>query len=446
MRIRRLFVANRGEIAVRILRTCTELGLATVLGASLVDRDSLAAELADRVVVIGPPHPSDSYLKVPTIVAAAVGTGCDAVHPGYGFLSENPALASALAEQGVVFVGPPAETLALAGDKLRARAVATDAGLPVVPGREVSTFADARAFADGEGYPVLVKAAGGGGGRGIKLAVDVESLESVFALARAEATAAFGDERLYIERFVRAARHIEVQVAADAHGMLVHLGERDCSTQRRYQKVIEETPAPRLSRQLRDSLCEAALAFARAIAYRNIGTVEFVVDVETGEFYFLEMNCRIQVEHPVTELVCGLDLVALQLRIASGEPLGFGQADVRLDGHAIECRLLAEDPEHDFRPAPGRIERFVMPELPGFRVDSHCRAGTVIPPYYDSLLAKLIAHGRERDDALATMTTALEDVEVTGVQTNRALLARLVADSRFKSGNVTTNWLEQALA
>jgi acetyl-CoA carboxylase biotin carboxylase subunit len=343
-------------------------------------------------------------------------------------------------------VGPPAETLAIAGDKLRARAAAIAAGLPVVPGREVSTFADARAFADAEGYPVLVKAAGGGGGRGIKLAVDAASLESVFGLARAEAAAAFGDERLYLERFVRAARHIEVQVAADTHGTMVHLGERDCSTQRRYQKVIEETPAPRLSRQLRDSLCEAALAFARAISYRNIGTVEFVVDVETGEFFFLEMNCRIQVEHPVTELVCGLDLVALQLRIASGESLGFQQADVRLDGHAIECRLLAEDSDHDFRPAPGRLERFVMPELPGLRVDSHCRAGTVIPPYYDSLLAKLIAHGPERDDALATMTTALGDIEVAGVQTNRELLARLVADSRFKSGNITTNWLEQALA
>jgi len=446
MRVRRLFVANRGEIAVRILRTCAELGVATVLGASLADRESLAAELAERVVVIGPPHPSESYLKVPTIVAAAVGTGCDAVHPGYGFLSENPALASGLEAHGVVFVGPPAETLALAGDKLRARAVAIAAGLPVVPGREVSTIADARAFADGEGYPVLVKAAGGGGGRGIKLAVDAASLASVFALARAEAAAAFGDGRLYLERFVRAARHIEVQVAADTHGTMVHLGERDCSTQRRYQKVVEETPAPRLSQQLRDSLCEAALTFARAISYRNIGTVEFIVDVETGEFYFLEMNCRIQVEHPVTELVCGLDLVALQLRIASGEPLGFQQADVRLDGHAIECRLLAEDPEHDFRPAPGRLERFVMPELPGFRVDSHCRAGTVIPPYYDSLLAKLIAHGPGRDAALATMTKALGDVEVAGVQTNRALLARLVADSRFKSGNVTTNWLEQALA
>ena len=255
MRVRRLFVANRGEIAVRILRTCAELGVATVLGASLADRESLAAELAERVVVIGPPHPSESYLKVPTIVAAAVGTGCDAVHPGYGFLSENPALASALEAHGVVFVGPPAETLALAGDKLRARAVAIAAGLPVVPGREVSTIADARAFADGEGYPVLVKAAGGGGGRGIKLAVDAASLASVFALARAEAAAAFGDGRLYLERFVRAARHIEVQVAADTHGTMVHLGERDCSTQRRYQKVVEETPAPRLSQQLRDSLC-----------------------------------------------------------------------------------------------------------------------------------------------------------------------------------------------
>jgi acetyl-CoA carboxylase biotin carboxylase subunit len=446
MSIRRLFVANRGEIAVRVLRTCAELGVDTVLGVSLADRDSTAAELAGRTVVIGPAHPTRSYLHVPTIVEAAIGSHCDALHPGYGFLSENSTLAHELAERGVVFVGPPADVIALAGDKLAARSVAVDAGLPVVPGGEVETLAEALAFTQQHGYPVLVKAAGGGGGRGIKLAGDAGELAEMFALARAEAGAAFGDERLYVERYVTHARHVEVQIAADDHGGLLHLGERDCSTQRRYQKVIEESPAPLLSDQRRQALHAAALEFARAIGYRNIGTVEFIVDVDSGAFFFLEMNCRIQVEHPVTEAVCGIDLVALQLRIASGEPLGLAQRDVRLDGHAIECRLVAENPDDDFRPSPGTIERFCVPELAGLRVDTHCRAGTVISPYYDSLMAKLISHASERDGALATMTEAIDRLDVAGVHTNRMLLARLVADPHFKSAEITTSWLEELLA
>jgi acetyl-CoA carboxylase biotin carboxylase subunit len=446
MSVERLFIANRGEIAVRILRTCRELGLLTVLGVSVADRDSLAAELADRVVVIGPAHASESYLRVATIVQAAIGTGCDAVHPGYGFLSENSDFAQALSEHGIVFVGPPADVIALAGDKLAARAAAVDAGLPVVPGREVATLEQAHAFGQAEGYPLLLKAAAGGGGRGIRLAGDGAELAATFGLAQAEAAAAFGDGRLYVERFVRAARHIEVQIAADADGGIVHLGERDCSTQRRYQKLIEEAPAPAIDERLRAALRDAAVGFAHAINYRNVGTVEFVVDVETSEFFFLEMNCRIQVEHPVTEMLCGIDLVALQLRVAGGKPLGLAQADVKLSGHAIECRLVAEDPQRDFTPSPGRIERFLVPELPGLRVDSHCRAGTVISPYYDSLLAKLIAHGQDRSAAIATMTVALADLEVDGVQTNRALLSRLVGDERFVSADITTGWLEEVLA
>jgi acetyl-CoA carboxylase biotin carboxylase subunit len=446
MTIERLFVANRGEIAVRVLRTCRELGLTAVVGVSEADRDSLAAELADRSVVLGPAHASASYLSVPTVVQAAIGTGCDAIHPGYGFLSENPALAEAAAGNGLRFVGPPADVIALAGDKLEARKVAAAAGLPIVPGRQVATLADAQAFAADAGYPVLLKAAGGGGGRGIKLAGGPDELRGLFGMAQAEAAAAFGDDRLYVERFIRAARHVEVQVAADDHGAVVHLGERDCSTQRRYQKVIEEAPAPALDTAVRDALREAGVAFARAIGYRNLGTVEFVVDVESGSFYFLEMNCRIQVEHPVTEVVCGIDLVALQLRIADRLPLGFTQEEVAIDGHAVECRLVAEDPARGFAPSPGRIERFDVPELPGLRVDTHCRPGTEITPYYDSLMAKLIAHAPDREGALATMSLALERLEVTGVQTNQALLAELVGHERFVAADLTTKWLEETLA
>ena len=446
MRTARLFIANRGEIAVRILRTCRELGIESVVGVSSVDRDSLAAELADRAVVLGGPHASESYLRVGTIIEAARGTGCDAIHPGYGFLAESPALAAAAAEHELRFVGPPAAVIATAGDKLAAREVATRAGLPIVPGREVATLKEAEQFAAEHGYPLLLKATGGGGGRGIKLAGDLEALRRGHALARAEAGAAFGDERLYIERLIVAARHIEVQIAADDHGAVIHLGERDCSTQRRYQKLVEEAPAPRLDSGLREQLLDAGVAFAAAIGYRNIGTVEFVVDIAASSFHFLECNCRIQVEHPVTEAVCGLDLVALQLAIADGEPLPLHQHEVSFDGHAIECRLVAEDPARDFMPSPGRVTRFAAPTLPGLRIDTHCRDGTLIPPYYDSLMAKLIAHSTDREGALATLREALGALEVEGVATNRGLLARIVAAPRFGAGDVTTTWLEELLA
>ncbi|HET8673731.1 MAG TPA: biotin carboxylase N-terminal domain-containing protein, partial [Thermoleophilaceae bacterium] len=357
----RVFVANRGEIAVRIVRACHAVGHEAVVGASEVDMDGMAAELADRAVCIGPAPATESYLRPELVVQAALGTGCGAIHPGYGFLAENPRLAQLAEENGVRFVGPPREAIELTGDKLRAREIAESAGLPVVPGREVATLAEAEVFADASGYPVLLKAAGGGGGRGIKRAHAREELRSLFGVAVAEARAAFGDERLYVERFVADARHVEVQVVADSHGSVVHLGERDCSVQRRYQKLIEEAPAPFLSSETRDALTSAGVAFARAIGYRNLGTVEFIVDAASGEFFFLEMNCRIQVEHPVTEAVTARDLVAEQLRIAEGEPLSFSQDEIVFDGHALECRLTAEDVSRGFMPSPGRLSRFHVP-------------------------------------------------------------------------------------
>jgi acetyl-CoA carboxylase biotin carboxylase subunit len=443
MRVGRVFVANRGEIAVRIVRACRAIGVEAVVGVSDVDRDSMAARLADRSVCIGPAPATESYLRPDTIVQAALGTGCDAIHPGYGFLSENPRLAALAREEGLAFVGPPAEVIELAGDKLRARTEAAQAGLPLVPGGEVTTVEAARRFADDAGYPVLLKAAGGGGGRGIKLAHDADELASLFGVAVAEAESAFGDSRLYVERFVTAARHVEVQIAADEHGAVVHLGERDCSVQRRYQKVIEEAPAPSLTVAQRDALTSAAVAFAGAIGYVNLGTVEFMVDARTGEFFFLECNCRIQVEHPVTEEVTGRDLVAEQLRIAAGEPLSFAQNDVTIEGHAVEARLTAEDVQHEFRPSPGRLSRFAVAGVANLRVDTHCADGTLIPPYYDSLMAKLIGRGPDRASAVGVLSEALERLEVEGVQTNRTLLRDVLAHEDFTRGMITTRWLEE---
>jgi acetyl-CoA carboxylase biotin carboxylase subunit len=444
--MKRVFIANRGEIAVRIVRACRKLGLECVVGASEVDRDGMAARSADRAVTIGPGPAALSYLRPEVIVQAALRTGCDAIHPGYGFLAENPRLAALAAAQGLAFVGPPAEVMELAGDKLRAREAAVAAGVPVLPGGHVHAVADALALAGEIGYPVLVKAAAGGGGRGIKLARDEDELDALLGLARSEASAAFGDERVYLERFIAPARHVEVQIAADAHGETLHLGERDCSVQRRYQKVIEEAPAPRLKPETRSALTEAGVRLARAIGYRNLGTVEFVLDPASGEFYFLEVNCRIQVEHPVTETIIGRDLVALQLRIADGKPLGFAQEEVQPTGHAIECRLNAEDVAHGFRPSPGTLSLFSVPQRPGLRVDTHCRPGAAVPPFYDSLLAKLIAHRPDRDAAIDMLLDALEDVDVEGVETNRALLVSVLGHPDFRAAAVSTDWLERAVA
>jgi acetyl-CoA carboxylase, biotin carboxylase subunit len=441
--MKRVFIANRGEIALRVIRACRALGLETVVGASEADRDALAARSADRAVCLGPGPATQSYLRPELVVQAAIGTGCDALHPGYGFLAESPQLASLAREHGLVFVGPSCEVMELTGDKLRARAAAARAGLPVLAGHEVSGGEEALALAHEIGYPVLVKAAGGGGGRGIKLVRDPAQLCSLIGLARSEAGAAFGDERVYIERFIAAARHLEVQIAADHHGTVVHLGERECSVQRRYQKVIEEAPAPLLASATRAALTQAAVKLARAIGYSNLGTVEFVLDARTDAFFFLEVNCRIQVEHPVTEAVTGRDLVALQLHIADGARLHFAAGEAAVGGHAIECRLNAEDVAHDFAPSPGTLTHFSVPDVAGLRVDTHCHPGAVVSPYYDSLLAKLIAHGPDREAAIEILRQALQGIEVEGVQTNRALLRTVLDHPDFRAAAITTDWLER---
>jgi acetyl-CoA carboxylase, biotin carboxylase subunit len=443
--VRRVFIPNRGEIALRIIRACRDRGLECVVGASEADRDGLAARRADRVVVLGPGPASESYLRDDTVVQAALSTGCDTIHPGYGFLSESPRLAARSRENGLIFVGPPTEAIVLAGDKLAARAQAQRASVPVLAGGEVSTATQASELAERIGYPVLVKAAGGGGGRGIKPARDGEELVSQLGLARSEAGAAFGDERIYLEKLIESARHVEVQIAADGHGAVIHLGERDCSVQRRYQKVIEEAPAPGLPAQTCRQLREAAVAFARTIGYQNLGTVEFVIDADSGAFFFLEVNCRIQVEHPVTEAITGRDLVALQLQIASGRPLGFAQGDVVLEGHAIECRLNAEDVTRGFMPTPGTLSLFSVPDRPHLRVDTGYFAGANVPPYYDSLLAKLIARGDDRQQAIDRLLDALEDVDVEGVETNRTVLIGVLGHPDFRAAAVTSDWLTRAI-
>lgn len=440
MPIRRIFIANRGEIAVRIIRSARDLGIETVLGVSMADRDSLGAKLATRAVCLGPGPSRESYLKVDTVVQAALGTGCDAVHPGYGFLSENRDLAEACEKAGIIFIGPTPDNLAAVGDKLTARGHALAAGVPLVPGGNATSLAEAEELAARIGYPLLIKAVAGGGGKGMKRVNEPAELAPQLDLAMAEAAAAFGDGRVYLERFVTLGRHVEVQILSDGETIL-HAGERDCSVQRRYQKVVEEAPAPGLSPALRAGLLQAATAYARHIGYRSLGTVEFMVDVERGAFYFLEMNARIQVEHPVTEAVTGLDLIACQIAIAEGRPLALRQEDIGFQGHAIECRLNAEDVAQDFRPSPGRVSLAWFPALPGLRVDTHMESGAMIPPHYDSMVAKLIAHGPTRDAAIATMAEALRVLRLEGIATNAPLHAAIMADPVFQAGGVDTNYL-----
>ncbi|MEO8753883.1 MAG: acetyl-CoA carboxylase biotin carboxylase subunit [Casimicrobiaceae bacterium] len=439
--VSRVFIANRGEIAVRILRTCRRLGLSTVLGASSADLDSLPARLADRTLCIGGPRSADSYLNVAAVVHAAAASGCDALHPGYGFLSERAVLARAVEAAGLTFIGPTPAQIDAVGDKLRARDVATAAGVPVVPGGAVADAQTALALANRIGAPLLVKAVGGGGGRGMKRVDRVADLPAALELAAAEAGAAFGDARVYLERYVARGRHIEVQVLGDGAGEVIHLGERDCSVQRRHQKLIEETPAPDLAPELRSGLHEAAVRFARSLDYRGAGTVEFLLDAERDEFYFLEMNARIQVEHPVTEAVTGIDLVEQQIAIAAGRGLPQRQADVRLQGCAIECRINAEDPQADFQPSPGIIQNAVWPTGEGVRVDTHIQSGSRVPPFYDSLIGKIIAHGADRPAALARLRQALGATRLTGIQTNLAFQASLLDDPAFAAGGVDTAWL-----
>jgi acetyl-CoA carboxylase biotin carboxylase subunit len=442
--IRRVLIANRGEIAVRIIRACRRLGIETVLAASEADRDSMPARLADRTVCIGAARSSDSYLNVGAILQAALAARADAIHPGYGFLSERPALAQACEEHGVVFIGPTAAQIRSAGDKLRARAQAQATDVPVVPGGGVGSVAEAVAVARRIGLPVLVKAVGGGGGRGMKRVERLADLPHAIQIAQSEAGAAFCDTRVYLERFVTG-RHVEVQVLGDGHGEVIHLGERDCSVQRRYQKLIEETPAPRLPASLRQRLHEAAVRFAAAMAYRGAGTVEFLLDPERGEFYFLEMNARIQVEHPVTEAVTGIDLVAEQIAIASGEGLRLGQSDVDWRGCAIECRINAEDPARGFEPSPGRVSAARWPAGNGIRVDTHIEAGALVSPFYDSLLAKIIAHGDERDAALERAWQAIAATRIEGVVTNLPLHSTLLANPEFQHGGVDAGFLTRVL-
>jgi acetyl-CoA carboxylase, biotin carboxylase subunit len=438
--ISRIFIANRGEIAVRVIRTARQLGLETVVGTSTVDRDGLAARLATRAVCIGPAPAQASYLNVGAVIEAAKGTGCDAIHPGYGFLSENRALAQACAEEGLIFIGPTPENLAAVGDKLTARAHAEAAGVPLVPGGNAATLAQAEQVAARIGYPILIKAVAGGGGKGMKRVDHPADLAPQLAMAMAEAQGAFGDDRVYLERFVTVGRHVEVQIISDGSTIL-HAGERDCSVQRRYQKLIEEAPAPNLSPALRQGLLEAAVAYARHISYRSLGTVEFLVDVPRETFYFLEMNARIQVEHPVTEAVTGLDLIAHQIAIAEGTPLTLRQSDLAPQGHAIECRLNAEDVFADFRPSPGRVALAWFPSLPGLRVDTHMTTGALVPPHYDSLVAKLIAHGTTRAEAIATLQTALQTLSLQGITTNAPLHSAILADPAFQAGGVDTSYL-----
>ena len=442
MILRRVLIANRGEIAVRVIRTCRRLGIETVLTVADADADSVPARLADKTIAIG------SYLDVDEVVGAAAAAGAGAIHPGYGFLSENPRLARACEAAGIVFIGPGADVLEAAGDKLAARKHAVAAGLPVLPGGLVRAEA-AGAGAAGEiagriGYPVLVKAAGGGGGRGLRVVRDPADLAGAVAVGSAEAQAAFGDGRVYLERYVSPARHVEVQLLGDGENV-IHLGDRDCSVQRRYQKLIEEAPAPRLGETLRVGMRAAAVAFGQHLKYQGLGTVEFLVDAARSEFWFLEVNARIQVEHPVTEAVTGLDLVAEQIAVAEGRRLGLSQASVRLDGHAIECRINAEDPAAGFRPSPGRVTSAVFPAGPGIRVDTHIQAGSAVPPQYDSLLAKLVVSGASRAEALGRLRGALARCEIGGVATTLPVHAALAADDEFAAGGVGTDYLARWL-
>jgi acetyl-CoA carboxylase biotin carboxylase subunit len=438
----KVLVANRGEIALRVIRACRELGLAVVAVYSSADEDALHVRRADEAICIGPPHPRESYLSVPALLQAARQAGADAVHPGYGFLAENAAFAAACREEGLVFVGPSPEVIEGMGDKAEARRLAAGAGVPTLPGTEGKASLEQALEAAAEiGYPVLVKAAAGGGGRGIRAARDEGELADVVAQAALEAGAAFGDDALYVEKLLVGARHVEVQVLGDSHGNLIHLFERECSLQRRRQKLLEESPSPALAVNTREAMTDAALRISRAAGYENAGTIEFLLDRE-GSFYFIEMNTRIQVEHPVTEMVTGFDLVKEQLRIARGEPLSIGQDELALNGAALEVRINAEDPGQAFLPSPGEITALELPGGPGVRVDTAAYAGYRVPPFYDSLLAKLICWGRDRDEAIVRTRRALEEFVVDGIRTTIPFHLELLADEAVQAGDYHVEFLE----
>ena len=437
----RVLVANRGEIAVRVIRALHELGVEAVAIYSTADRNALHVRLADQAVCIGPPQAAESYLRIPSVIAAAETTGCEAVHPGYGFLAENPAFVEACVANDLVFVGPPADVMATMGDKISAKRAMRAAGVPTVPGTEgATTLAEARAAAAETGFPILLKASAGGGGKGMRLVRRPEELDDAFGTAANEADAAFGDPTMYVEKAVTPARHVEIQVLCDHHGNVLTLGERECSIQRRHQKLIEESPSAALTPELREAMEAAAERACRAVGYRNAGTFEFLLGPD-GSFYFIELNARLQVEHPVTEMCTGIDLVREQLRVAAGERLPVtGRAPRR--GHAIEIRLNAEDPEHDFRPSPGRVARFEAPQGPGVRIDTFVESGSTIPPYYDSMIAKLIVWDSDREAAIVRALRALRETTVEGVPTTRDLALEVLASEPFRSGDYSTSTLD----
>ncbi|PDT76020.1 acetyl-CoA carboxylase biotin carboxylase subunit [Bradyrhizobium sp. C9] len=443
MAIKKLLIANRGEIAVRIIRAARDLGIATVQVYSKADKDSLAVRLADESVDIGPPQASKSYLNQAAILAAAQGSGADAIHPGYGFLAENAEFAAAVEAAGLIFVGPTAQSIRLMGDKVAAREAAASAGVPTVSGSQgrLESVEAAFALVEKTGFPVMIKAAAGGGGRGIRIARSAEEFHHLMPQAQAEALAAFGDGGLYVEKLIEGARHIEVQVLGDGRDV-IHCFERECSLQRRRQKVWEEAPSPSLTQAVREKLCTSAVALAKAVNYRGAGTLEYLYDDRTGEFYFLEMNTRIQVEHPVTEMVTGIDLVREMIRIAGGEPLRIRQNEVRVSGHSVEVRINAEDPARNFLPNPGTVSALSVPGGDGVRFDSMLYAGYTVPPFYDSLLGKLIVHDKDRPSAIRRLESALAELSVEGISTTKPLYQALARDADVKAGRFHTAWLE----
>ena len=447
MRFDKILIANRGEIALRILRTCEEMGIATVAVHSTVDRHALHVQLADEAVCIGEPPSSKSYLNIPNIIAAALTRNATAIHPGYGFLAENARFAEICADHQIAFVGPTPEAIRSMGDKSTAKETMQRIGVPTVPGSDglLTDEREALATADKIGYPVMIKATAGGGGRGMRLVRTQDELVKAFLAAQGEAEAAFGNAGVYLEKFIERPRHIEFQILADSYGNVIHLGERDCSIQRRHQKLLEEAPSPALTPELREKMGSAAVRAAQAINYVGAGTVEFLLD-RSGHFYFMEMNTRIQVEHPVTEMITGLDLIAEQIRVAQGERLSVTQDQVQLRGHAIECRINAEDPDHNFRPHPGRISGYLPPGGPGVRMDSHVYTDYEIPPYYDSLIGKLIVWGQDRVTAIKRMRRALRECAITGLPTTIGFHQKILDSAEFQEGEVYTNFVEQLMA
>ena len=442
--LQKILIANRGEIAVRIIRACQEAGIPCVAVFSDADREALHVQQADEAVHIGPPLSRKSYLNIEAVLKAARETGVDAVHPGYGFLSENAEFAAACRDSGITFIGPSPETIDMAGNKSAARRTLKAAGIPIIPGSEgvLQDAQDACDQAEAAGYPVIIKAAGGGGGRGMRIAHDRQSLVEAYGIASGEAAAAFGNPDLYLEKYIQAPRHVEVQILADRHGHMVHLGERECSIQKRYQKLIEESPSPLVDPGLRERMGQSALEVARIIGYRNAGTIEFLVDGQKN-FYFMEINARVQVEHPVTEMVTGIDIVQEQLRIAAGDPLTIAQEDVAISGWAIECRINASDPDNDFMPSPGEVAALTLPEGPGVRIDTALYPGCLVPPFYDSLIGKLVAWGADRPMAIGKMQQALADFKIEGIHTTIPFHQRVLDHPDFQAGRFDTHFLDR---